>query len=61
MDLLFFINQDIIKMPDVLGLTETQIMDKILEALHPYAIFYNEQRNRWETTVPEWSRKDRGF
>lgn len=51
--ILFFINCGKITIDEVLSLSEDALMNKLLQQLHPYSVFYSESDDRWHTTIAD--------
>ncbi len=54
--LLSFVNHDMITLSDVVSLSEDALMNKLLQQIHPYSVFYSESDNRWHTTIADPSK-----
>lgn len=49
----FYIDHDIITLDEVLSLSEDALMNKLLQQIHPYSVFYSESDDRWHTTIAD--------
>ncbi|MBQ8199872.1 MAG: site-specific integrase [Lachnospiraceae bacterium] len=54
--LLSFVNHDMITLSDVVSLSEDALINKLLQQIHPYSVFYSESDNRWHTTIADPSK-----
>lgn len=43
----------IITLDDVVSLSEDALMNKLLQQIHPYSVFYSESDGRWHTTIAD--------
>lgn len=47
------IESGMITLSDVVSLSEDALMNKLLQQIHPYSVFYSESDNRWHTTIAD--------